>query len=165
MIRDSDGSVTRVRRAYDCSRTNGGIRCQPVRNRWVIAEADVALESEALQRWWNNMPDYMPSVERLIVPDRVYQGQPFVLRGRGWHESDSVELRVFSEFRRSEGTLLLDRVPLDHGAFLWEGILPRTLDPGGYTILAEAGSRSVSGSTELSPSDRETETSAVNGGL
>lgn len=144
VIRHSDGSITQVRRAWDCARTNGGDSCEAVRNRWVVAGPEVALESKALQRWWDAMPDYMPYVERLIGPDRAYQGQPFVLRGQGWHESGPVELRIFPQYRRSEGTRLLDRVPLDHGAFFWEGVLPRKLDPGEYTILAEAGPRSVS---------------------
>ena len=121
-----------------------------------------------------HVEEYMPSVEHYGVPDQIRLGEPFAISGAGYHEGDRVELSI--EFI-DQSKLPLGEVPLDHGAFRWNGEFPKTA-PTGYAIVSmrvfegaeEVGGLTVSttvtrstaaGATTPSPTPAEAEYSAA----
>ena len=105
--------------------------------------------STTLTEWFERVQEYMPTVEYYEVPDPITMGEPFTISGAGYHEGDRVELSIkFSD----ERVMPLGEVPLDHGAFHWEGEIPETAHPGlaNITMRGFEGTEVVAGITRES---------------
>ena len=157
-----DGTIWSVRQVIGCDVIPEGRvnNCLPVPDHWELLHRNGVVVSTALTEWFERVEEYMPSVEHYGVPDQIRLGEPFAISGAGYHEGDRVELSI--EFI-DQSKLPLGEVPLDHGAFRWDGEFPKTA-PTGYAIVSmrvfegteEVGGLSVSTtvarSTAMAPS-------------
>ena len=84
--------------------------------------------STALTGWFERAHEYMPRVEYFeILPEPIALSEWFAISGGGFHEGERVELSIeFSD----ESVLPLGEVPLEHGAFRWEGGIPEPAPMG-----------------------------------
>ena len=175
-LRFRNGTTWSVRTAIRCDITSEGrkTKCLPVPDHWELLHRNGVVVSTALTEWFERVEEYMPSVEHYGVPDQIRLGEPFAISGAGYHEGDRVELSI--EFI-DQSKLPLGEVPLDHGAFRWNGEFPKTA-PTGYAIVSmrvfegaeEVGGLTVSttvtrstaaGATTPSPTPAEAEYSAA----
>ena len=150
-LRFRNGTTWSVRTAIRCDLTSEGkkTKCLPVPNHWELLHRNEVVVSTALTEWFERVREYMPKVEYYEVPDPITMGEPFTISGAGYHEGDRVELSIkFSD----ERVMLLGEVPLDHGAFHWEGEIPETAHPGLATITMRGfeGTEVVAGITRSS---------------
>ena len=171
-----DRTIWSVRQVIGCDVISEGRvnNCLPVPDHWELLHRNGVVVSTALTEWFERVEEYMPSVEHYGVPDRIRLGEPFSISGAGYHEGDRVELSI--EFI-DQSKLPLGEVPLDHGAFRWNGEFPKTA-PTGYAIVSmrvfegaeEVGGLTVSttvtrstaaGATTPSPTPAEAEYSAA----
>ena len=132
-LRFLNGTTWSVQQLIKCDLTSDGRKtnCLPVPDHWELLHRDEVVVSTALTEWFQQVQEYMPSVEHSALPDPIRPGEPFAISGAGYHEGDRVELSI--EF--VDGSELpLGEVSLDHGAFRWDGELPRTA-PSGYAIV------------------------------
>ena len=175
-LRFRNGTTWSVRTAIRCDITSEGrkTKCLPVPDHWELLHRNGVVVSTALTEWFERVEEYMPSVEHYGVPDQIRLGEPFAISGAGYHEGDRVELSI--EFI-DQSKLPPGEVPLDHGAFRWNGEFPKTA-PTGYAIVSmrvfegaeEVGGLTVSttvtrstaaGATTPSPTPAEAEYSAA----
>ena len=175
-IRFRNGTTWSVRTAIKCDSTSEGRKtnCLPVPDHWELLHRNEVVVSTALTEWFQRVREYMPSVEHYALPDQIRLGEPFAISGAGYDEGDRVELSI--EFI-DQSKLPLGEVPLDHGAFRWDGELPKTA-PTGYAIVSmrvfegaeRVGGLTVSttvvrstaaGATTPSPTQAEAEYSAA----
>ena len=115
-----DGTTWSVRQVIGCDVIPEGRvnNCLPVPDHWELLHRNGVVVSTALTEWFERVEEYMPSVEHYGVPDQIRLGEPFAISGAGYHEGDRVELSI--EFI-DQSKLPLGEVPLDHGAFRWDG--------------------------------------------
>ena len=171
-----DGTIWSVRQVIGCDVISEGRvnNCLPVPDHWELLHRNGVVVSTALTEWFERVEEYMPSVEHYGMPDQIRLGEPFAISGAGYHEGDRVELSIgFID----QSKLPLGEVPLDHGAFRWDGEFPKTA-PTGYAIVSmrvfegaeEVGGLTVSttvtrstaaGTTTPSPTPAEAEYSAA----
>ena len=171
-----DGTIWSVRQVIGCDVISEGrvTNCLAVPDHWELLHRNEAVVSTALTEWFERVEEYMPSVEHYGLADRIRLGEPFSISGAGYHKGDRVELSI--EFI-DQSKLPLGEVPLDHGAFRWNGEFPKTA-PTGYAIVSmrvfegaeEVGGLTVSttvtrstaaGATTPSPTPAEAEYSAA----
>ena len=82
--------------------------------------------STAPTEWFQQVREYMPSVEHYGVPDQIRLGEPFVISGAGYHEGDRVELSI--EFiDQSKLDVPREAIVIEVGC---DGIHPWPIDPG-----------------------------------
>ncbi len=127
---------------------------------WELPHRNGVVVSTALTEWFERVEEYMPSVEHYGVPDQIRLGEPFAISGAGYHEGGRVELSF--EFI-DQSKLPLGEVPLDHGAFRWDGEFPETA-PTGYAIVSMRvfeGTEKVGGLTVSTTVARSTATGAT----
>ena len=167
-----DGTIWSVRQVIGCDVISEGrvTNCLAVPDHWELLHRNEVVVSTTLTEWFERVEEYMPSVEHYGLADRIRLGEPFSISGAGYHEGDRVELSI--EFI-DQSKLPLGEVPLDHGAFRWDGEFPKTA-PTGYAIVSmrvfegaeEVGGLSVSttvarstaaGATAPSPTPAEAE--------
>ena len=175
-LRFRDGTTWSVRQLIRCDLTSeeSKTNCLPVPDHWELLHRNEVVVSTALTEWFQRVREYMPSVEHYGLADQIRLGEPFSISGAGYHEGDRVELSI--EFI-DQSKLPLGEVPLDHGAFRWNGEFPKTA-PTGYAIVSmrvfegaeEVGGLTVSttvtrstaaGATTPSPTPAEAEYSAA----
>ena len=128
-LRFRNGTTWSVRQLIRCDLTSEGRKtnCLAVPDHWELLHRNEVVVSTALTEWFERVQEYMPTVEYCEVPDPITMGEPFTISGAGYHEGDRVELSIkFSD----EHVMPLGEVPLDHGAFHWEGEIPETAHPG-----------------------------------
>ena len=147
-LRFRNGTTWSVRTAIRCDITSEGrkTKCLPVPDHWELLHRNEVVVSTALTEWFERVQEYMPTVEYYEVPDPITMGEPFTISGAGYHEGDRVELSIkFSD----EHVMPLGEVPLDHGAFHWEGEIPETAHPGlvNITMRGFEGTEVVAGIT------------------
>ncbi len=147
-LRFRNGTTWSVRTAIRCDITSEGrkTKCLPVPDHWELLHRNEVVVSTALTEWFERVQEYMPTVEYYEVPDPITMGEPFTISGAGYHEGDRVELSIkFSD----ERVMPLGEVPLDHGAFHWEGEIPETAHPGlaNITMRGFEGTEVVAGIT------------------
>ena len=150
-LRFRNGTTWSVRTAIRCDITSEGrkTKCLPVPDHWELLHRNGVVVSTALTEWFERVQEYMPTVEYYEVPDPITMGEPFTISGAGYHEGDRVELSIkFSD----EHVMPLGEVPLDHGAFHWEGEIPETAHPGlaNITMRGFEGTEVVAGITRSS---------------
>ncbi len=129
-----DGTIWSVRQVIGCVVISEGRvnNCLPVPDHWELLHRNGTVVSTALTEWFERVEEYMPSVEHYGVPDQIRLGEPFAISGVGYREGDRVELSIgFID----QSKLPLGEVPLDHGAFRWDGEFPKTA-PTGYAIVS-----------------------------
>ena len=128
-LRFRNGTTWSVRQLIRCDLTSEGKKtnCLAVPDHWELLHRNEVVVSTALTEWFERVREYMPTVEYYEVPDPITLGEPFAISGAGYHEGDRVELSI--EFI-DESVMSLGDVPLDHGAFHWEGEIPETAHPG-----------------------------------
>ena len=128
-LRFRDGTTWSVRHAIRCDLTSEGKKtnCLILADHWEVLPRNEVVVSTALTEWFQRVQEYMPRVEYYEVPNPITLGEPFAISGAGYHEGDRVELSI--EFL-DESVLPLGDVPLDHGAFHWEGEIPESVHPG-----------------------------------
>ena len=128
-LRFRDGTTWSVRHAIRCDLTSEGKKtnCLILADHWEVLPRNEVVVSTALTEWFERVQEYMPTVKYYEVPDPITLGEPFAISGAGHHEGDRVELSI--EFI-DESVMSLGDVPLDHGAFHWEGEIPETAHPG-----------------------------------
>ena len=150
-LRFRNGTTWSVRTAIRCDVTSEGrkTKCLPVPDHWELLHRNEVVVSTALTEWFERVQEYMPTVESYEVPDPITLGEPFAISGAGYHEGDRVELSI--KFL-DESVLPLGDVPLDHGAFHWEGEIPETAHPGlvSVTMRGFEGTEVVAGITRSS---------------
>ena len=150
-LRFRNGTTWSVRTAIRCDVTSEGrkTKCLPVPDHWELLHRNEVVVSTALTEWFQRVREYMPSVEYYEVPDPITLGEPFAISGAGYHAGDRVELSI--EFI-DESVMSLGDVPLDHGAFHWEGEIPETAHPGlvNVTMQGFEGTEVVAGITRSS---------------
>ena len=120
-----DGSIWSVRQLRKCDFTPEGnpTNCLPVPDHWELVHRDEVVESRALTQWFERVEEYMPKAKFYEVPDPMNLGEPYTISGAGYHEGERVELSIkFSD----ESEMHLGELPLDHGAFRWDGEIPET---------------------------------------
>ena len=147
-LRFRNGTTWSVRTAIRCDVTSEGRKTKylPVPDHWELLHRNEVVVSTALTEWFQRVREYMPSVEFYEVPDPITLGKPFTISGAGYHEGDRVELSVkFSD----QSVMPLGEVPLYHGAFRWEGVIPKTTPsgPASFTMQVLAGATVVGGIT------------------
>ena len=147
-VRFRNGTTWSVRQVRRCELTSEGTmtNCLPVPDHWQLLHRNEAVVSTALTEWFDRVEEYMPRVEDYEVPDPITMGEPFAISGAGYHEGDRVELSIkFSD----ESVLLLGEVPLNHGAFRWDGEIPETAPSGlaNFTMQVLEGTEVVWGIT------------------
>ena len=155
-VRFRDGTTWSVRQVRTCELTSEGrmTNCLPVPDHWQLLHRNEVVVSTALTEWFERAQEYMPRVEDYKVPDPITLGGPFAISGAGYHEGDRVELSIrFSD----ESVLLLGEVPLNHGAFRWDGEIPETAPSG----LANITMRVFEGTEVVWSITRESVTIAV----
>ena len=133
-LRFRNSTTWSVRTAIRCDLTLEGRKthCLPVPDHWELLHRNEVVVSTALTEWFQQVREYMPSVEQYALPDHIRLGEPFVISGAGYHEGDRVELSI--EFI-DQSKLPLGEAPVDHGTFRWEGEFPKTA-PTGYAIVS-----------------------------
>ena len=133
-LRFRNGATWSIRTAIRCDITSEGRKtnCLPVPDHWEILHRNEVVVSTALTEWFQRVREYMPSVERYVLLDRIRLGEPFAISGAGYHKGDRVELSIEFIDRRK---LPLGEASLDHGAFRWDGEFPKTA-PTGYAIVS-----------------------------
>ena len=133
-VRFRSGITWSVRQVRRCELTSEGTmtNCLRVPDHWQLLHRNEVVVSTALTEWFQRVREYMPSVEHYQLPDQIRLGEPFAIYGAGYHEGDRVELSI--EFI-DQSKLPLGQVPLDHGAFRWNGEFPNTA-PTGYAIVS-----------------------------
>ena len=150
-LRFRNGTTWSVRTAIRCDVTSEGrkTKCLPVPDHWELLHRNEVVVSTALTEWFERVQEYMPTVKSYEVPDPITLGEPFAISGAGYHEGDRVELSI--KFL-DESVLPLGDVPLDHGAFHWEGEIPETAHPGlvSVTMRGFEGTEVVAGITHSS---------------
>ena len=147
-LRFRNGTTWSVRQLIRCDLTSEGKKtnCLAVPDHWELLHRNEVVVSTALTEWFERVQEYMPTVEYYEVPDPITMGEPFTISGAGYHEGDRVELSIkFSD----ERVMPLGEVPLDHGAFHWEGEIPETAHPGlaNITMRGFEGTEVVAGIT------------------
>ena len=171
-----DRTIWSIRPVIGCDVISEGrvTNCLAMPDHWELLHRNGVVVSTALTEWFERVEEYMPSVEHYGVPDQIRLGEPFAISGAGYHEGDRVELSI--EFI-DQSKLPLGEVPLDHGAFRWNGEFPKTA-PTGYAIVSmrvfegaeEVGGLTVSttvtgstaaGATTPSPTPAQAEYSAA----
>ena len=175
-LRFRNGTTWSVRTAIRCDITSEGrkTKCLPVPDHWELLHRNGVVVSTALTEWFERVEEYMPSVEHYGVPDQIRLGEPFAISGAGYHEGDRVELRI--EFI-DQSMLPLGEVPLDHGAFRWDGEFPEMAatgyaivsmrvfegaeEVGGLTVSTTVTRSTAAGATTPSPTPAEAEYSAA----
>ena len=150
-LRFRNGTTWSVRQLIRCDLTSEGKKtnCLAVPDHWELLHHNEVVVSTALTEWFERVQEYMPTVEDYEVPDPITMGEPFTISGAGYHEGDRVELSIkFSD----ERVMPLGEVPLDHGAFHWEGEIPETAHPGlaNITMRGFEGTEVVAGITRSS---------------
>ena len=136
-VRFLDGTTWSVRQATRCQLDAEGRprNCRDVPDHWHLLHQDETIVSRALTEWFQRVHEHMPGVEYFeILPEPITLSERFAIYGGGFHEGDRVELSI--EF--SDGSVLpLSDVPLEHGAFRWEGEIPETAltGPAKVTML------------------------------
>ena len=133
-LRFRNGTIWSVQQLIRCDMTSElrKTNCLPVPNHWELLHRKEIVVSTALTEWFQQVQEFMPSVEHYELPDQISLGEQFAISGAGYHEGDRVELSI--EFI-DQNDLSLGEVPLDHGAFRWEGQFPKTA-PTGYAIVS-----------------------------
>ena len=133
-IRFRNGTTWSVRTAIKCDFTSEGRKtnCLSVPDHWELLHRNEVVVSTALTEWFQRVREYMPSVEHYALPDQIRLGEPFAISGAGYLEGDRVELSI--EFI-DQSKLPLGEVPMEHGAFRWDGEFPKTA-PTGYAIVS-----------------------------
>ena len=159
-----DGTIWSVRQVIGCNVISEGrvTNCRPVPDHWELRHRNGVVVSTALTEWFQRAQEHMPRVEYLeLLPDPITLSERFTISGAGFHAGDRVELGI--EF--SDGSVLqLGDVPLDHGAFRWEGGIPETAPSGPAKVSSRVmnGTEvvwSVTGSTAMAvPTARSTTT-------
>ena len=147
-LRFRNGTTWSVRQLIRCDLTSEGKKtnCLAVPDHWELLHRNEVVVSTALTEWFERVQEYMPTVEYYEIPDPITLGEPFTISGAGYHEGDRVELSIkFSD----ERVMPLGEVPLDHGAFHWEGEIPETAHPGlaNITMRGFEGTEVVAGIT------------------
>ena len=171
-----DGTIWSVRQVIGCDVISEGRvnNCLAVPDHWELLHHKGVVVSTALTEWFERVEEYMPSVEHYGVPDQIRLGEPLSISGAGYHEGDRVELSI--EFI-DQSMLPLGEVPLDHGAFRWDGEFPETAatgyaivsmrvfegteEVGGLTVSTTVTRSTAAGATTPSPTPAETEYSAA----
>ena len=161
-LRFRNGTTWSVQQLIRCDLTSEGreTNCLPVPDHWELLHRNEVVVSTALTEWFQRVQEYMPSVEHDTVPEQIRLGEPFAVAGAGYHEGDRVELSI--EFV-DQSKLPLGEVPLDHGAFRWDGKLPETA-PTGYAIVSMQvfdGTEEVGGLTVSTTVARSTASTAT----
>ena len=161
-LRFRNGTTWSVRQAIRCDLTSEGRKtnCLLVPDHWELLHRNEVVVSTALTEWFQRVREYMPGVEHYALPDQIRLGEPFAISGAGYHEGDRVELSI--EFI-DQSKLPLGEVPLDHGAFRWDGDFPKTA-PTGYAIVsmrAFEGAEKVGGLTVSTTVARSTAAGAT----
>ena len=146
-LRFRNGTTWSVRQLIRCDLTSEGKKtnCLAVPDHWELLHRNEVVVSTALTEWFERVQEYMPT-EYYEVPDPITMGEPFTISGAGYHEGDRVELSIkFSD----EHVMPLGEVPLDHGAFRWEGEIPETAPSGlaNFTMQVLDGTEVVWGIT------------------
>ena len=175
-VRFRNGTTWSVRQVRRCELTSEGrmTNCLLVPDHWQLLHRNEVVVSTALTEWFQRVREYMPSVEYYEVPNQVTLGEPFAISGAGYHEGDRVELSI--EFT-DQSKLPLGEAPLDHGAFRWDGALPKTVPTGyaivsmrifegtervgGLTVSTTVARSTAAGATAPSPTPAEAEYSAA----
>ena len=147
-VRFRNGTTWSVRQVRRCELTSEGTmtNCLPVPDHWQWLHRNDVVVSTALTEWFERVEEYMPKVEDYEVPDPITLGEPFAISGAGYHEGDRVELSIkFSD----ESVMPLGEVPLEHGAFRWEGEIPEAAPSGlaNFTMQVLEGTEVVWGIT------------------
>ena len=147
-LRFRNGTTWSVRQLLRCDLTSEERKtnCQSVPDHWELLHRNQVVLSTALTEWFERVEEYMPKVEDYEVPDPITLGEPFAISGAGYHEGDRVELSIkFSD----ESVMPLGEVPLEHGAFRWEGEIPETAPSGlaNFTMQVLDGTEVVRGIT------------------
>ena len=147
-LRFRNGTTWSVRQLLRCDLTSEERKtnCQSVPDHWELLHRNQVILSTALTEWFERVEEYMPKVEDYEVPDPITLGEPFAISGAGYHEGDRVELSIkFSD----ESVMPLGEVPLEHGAFRWEGEIPETAPSGlaNFTMQVLDGTEVVWGIT------------------
>ena len=150
-LRFRNGTTWSVRTAIRCDITSEGrkTKCLPVPDHWELLHRNGVVVSTALTEWFERVQEYMPTVEDYEVPDPITMGEPFAISGAGYHKGERVELSIkFSD----ESVMPLGELPLDHGAFRWEGEIPETAPSGltNFSMQVLEGSEVVWGITHES---------------
>ena len=136
----ADGTVWSVRQVRGCDVLPEGRldNCRPVPDHFELLHSDEVVVSAPLTEWFGRVDEYMPSVERLEFDDPIPLGEPFTITGGGFHEGNRVVLSI----ELSDGSdLSLGEVALDHGAFQWDGKIPKATPSG----RAHVGMRVLNG--------------------
>ena len=175
-IRFRNGTTWSVRTAIKCDSTSEGRKtnCLPVPDHWELLHRNEVVVSTALTEWFQRVREYMPSVEHYALPDQIRLGEPFAISGAGYDEGDRVELSI--EFI-DQSKLPLGEVPMEHGAFRWDGEFPKTAPTGyaivsmrvfegaervgGLTVSTTVARSTAAGATTPSPTQAEAEYSAA----
>ena len=161
-LRFRNGTIWSVQQLIRCDLTSEGkkTKCLAVPDHWELLHRNEVVVSTALTEWFERVQEYMPKVEDYEVPDPITMGEPFTISGAGYHEGDRVELSIkFSD----ERVMPLGEVPLDHGAFRWNGEFPKT-SPTGYAIVSMRvfeGAEEVGGLTVSTTVTRSTAAGAT----
>ena len=147
-LRFRNGTTWSVQQLIRCDLTSEGKKtnCLAVPDHWELLHHNEVVVSTVLTEWFERVREYMPTVEDYEVPDPITMGEPFTISGAGYHEGDRVKLSIkFSD----ERVMPLGEVPLDHGAFHWEGEIPETAHPGlaNITMRGFEGTEVVAGIT------------------
>ena len=95
-LRFRNSTTWSVRTAIRCDLTSEGreTHCLPVPDHWELLHRNEVVVSTALTEWFQQVREYMPSVEQYALPDQIRLGEPFVISGAGYHEGDRVELSI-----------------------------------------------------------------------
>ena len=106
-----------------CQTTTIGTCFHPneVASSWLLTE-------RALTEWFERVEEYMPRVEDYFkFPELITLGETFTISGAGYYEGERVELSIELS---DEGARSLGELPLEHGAFRWDGEIPETAPSG-----------------------------------
>ena len=147
-VRFRNGTTWSVRQVRRCELTSEGrmTNCLPVPGHWQLLHRNDVVLSAALTNWFERVGEYMPRVEVYEVPNPITLGEPFAISGAGHHEGSRVELSI--EFI-DQSKLPLGEMPLDHGAFRWDGEIPETAPsgPAKFPMQVLKGAERVWGAT------------------
>ncbi len=124
----------------------------PQDGQWDV-EGVARVKSPALDVWWARVSEYMPSLDgqaqMLTVPSSVRSGESLVASSYGWVTGKRVG---FSLELQDGGSRDLGEVPMEHGAFKWEGPLPADIPAGEHTLVVDVfGSATIRSKLEVLP--------------